>query len=42
MLPGEAWLLDSLIFSFPGLGNTFINETLFHNRSQARHPRRAR
>src|SRR4029434_9399329 len=38
MLPREAWLLDSLIFSFSGLGNTFVNETLFHNGSQARHP----
>jgi hypothetical protein len=31
-------MLDSLIFSFPGLGNTFVNKTLFHNGSQARHP----
>jgi len=36
MLPGEAWILDSLIFSFRGLGNTFINKTLFHNGSQVR------
>jgi hypothetical protein len=38
MLPGQAWISESLIFSFPGLGNTFVNETLFYNGSQVRDP----
>jgi len=38
----SAEALEPLIFSFPGLGNTFVNETLFHNGSQVRDPSRQR